>query len=226
MGKAWGRRRKSDRYYRAGKGEGFRSRAAYKLLQIDERFALLYEGDTVVDLGAAPGGWSQVARGLVGPKGRVVAVDILPQAALEGVEFVRGDVADAALEEELAARVPQAHAVLSDTAPRLRGNWTLDHARSMAAVRDAWRVARRILRPGGCFVAKGFQGEESLALLEALREDFDSVHAHAPRASLKESREYYLVAKGFRPRPSGSGPAPGTSPPRRPSPAARGPRRG
>jgi len=226
MGKAWVRRRKSDRYYRAAKREGFRSRAAYKLLQIDQRFALLYEGDTVIDLGAAPGGWSQVANGLVGPRGRVVAVDLVPPAAIEGVEFVRGDVGDSALEDELASRVLGAHTVLSDISPHLSGNRTLDHARSMASVRDALRVARRVLRPGGCFVAKGFQGEESPALLEELREDFESVQAHSPRASLKDSREYYLVARGFRPRPSGSGPARGTSPLPRPSPVARGPRRG
>lgn len=198
MGKAWLRRRRSDRYYRAAKREGFRSRAAYKLLQIDERFELLYEGDTVVDLGAAPGGWSQVASGLVGEAGRVVAVDLVAPPAIPGVEFVRGDITDPELAERLAASVPEAHAVLSDIAPHLSGNRTLDHARSAGLVRDAWRVARRLLRDGGVFVAKVFQGEESEALLEELRPSFERVQGFAPRATRSESREYYIVAKSFR----------------------------
>ena len=199
VGRDWVRKRKADRYYRAAKREGFRSRAAFKLLQIDQRFELLYEGDTVVDLGAAPGGWSQVARGLVGDSGRVVAVDLVRPSPLEGVEFVRGDVSDPALPDALAQVVSDVHTVLSDVAPHLSGNRTADHARSAALVRDAFRVAQRLLRPGGCFVAKVFQGEELPALKKELQTVFTEVRVHAPRASLQESRETYLVAKGFRP---------------------------
>jgi len=199
MGKAWLRKRRSDRYYRAAKREGFRSRAAYKLLQMDERFELFYEGDTVIDLGASPGGWSQVAKGLVGDGGRVVAVDTVSAPAIKGVEFHRGDITDTALAEVLAESVGEAHTVISDVAPRLSGNRTLDHARSAALVRDAWRIARRVLIPGGCFVAKVFQGEESEALLQELRGEFEKVQGHAPKATLSESREYYLVARGRRP---------------------------
>jgi len=225
MGRDWLSRRKRDPYYRAAKRDGLRSRAAFKILQIDDRFEILYEGDTVVDLGAAPGGWSQVCRGRVGDTGRVVAVDLVPMH-VDGVEFLRGDIADPVFIESLATTVPEAHTVLSDVSPHLSGQRALDHLRSVDIVRQVFTVARRVLRPGGSLVAKVFQGEEFPGLLNELRREFGEVHGHTPKASVAESRETYIVAAGYGLRRSASAPAAGTSRRRAGPPGARGPRRG
>lgn len=193
MGKSWVKARKRDPYYRRAKAEGYRSRAAFKLIQADARFDLIYEGDTVVDLGAAPGGWSQVARYLVGDAGRVVAVDRIGMRPLEGVEVWKGDLADAAFVEALVREVGPADAVISDMAPRLSGNKSLDHARSVELGRIALAVAVRVLRPGGSFLCKVFQGDMLAAFRKDVARAFRSVRIHAPEASRKASRETYVV---------------------------------
>ena len=198
VGKAWVKDRRRDPYYRRAKSQGYRSRAAFKLIQIDARFDLIYEGDAVVDLGAAPGGWSQVAKFLVGDTGSVVAVDRIGMRPIDGVEVWRGDLADAAVLEALATRVGSVDVVLSDMAPRLSGNKTHDHHRSVDVARAALAAAHRLLRPGGHFLCKVFQGEELDAFRREVRRHFREVRGHAPEASRKESREFYLVAKGFR----------------------------
>jgi 23S rRNA (uridine2552-2'-O)-methyltransferase len=198
MGKAWVKGRKGDAYYRAAKREGFRSRAAFKLLQIDERFRVFYEGDAVVDLGAAPGGWSQVAKGLVGEKGTVVAVDRVSMAPLEGVVFVRGDVGDPETLRAVRSHLPEgAHVVVSDMAPKLSGQKSLDHARSVDLVVAAFDLARRVMRPGGVFVAKAFKGDLYPDLIRRLRRAFRTVKDYTPPASSRGSAETYVVAKGF-----------------------------
>ena len=198
MGKAWVKKRKRDVFYREAKAQGYRSRAAFKLIQIDARFDLICEGDVVVDLGAAPGGWSQVARELVGDAGRVVAVDRVGMRAIAGVEVWRGDLEDPEFLDAFAAKVGTADAVISDMSPRLSGTRSLDHVRSVDLGRRALAVAVRVLRRRGIFVCKVFQGDAFESFRREVSRHFDAVNAHTPEASTKGSRELYLVAKGFR----------------------------
>ena len=151
-----------------------------------------------MDLGAAPGGWSQVARELVGEAGRVVAVDRVGMRPIAGVEVFRGDLEDPAFLDALAAKVGTADAVISDVSPHLSGTRSLDHARSVDLGRRALAVAVRVLRRRGAFVCKVFQGDAFESFRDEVARHFDAVKAHAPEASAKESRELYVVGKGFR----------------------------
>ena len=192
------KKRKRDVFYREAKAQGYRSRAAFKLIQIDARFDLIYEGDTVIDLGAAPGGWTQVARELAGDGGRVVAVDRVGMRPVEGVDVWKGDLADPGLVQDLAARIGAADVVVSDMSPRVSGNKSLDHERSLDLARHALALAVEVLRPGGHFVCKVFQGEHAEELRREVARHFRTAKGHAPEASRKESRELYIVGKGFR----------------------------
>ena len=198
MGKAWVKSRKRDQFYREAKAQGYRSRAAFKLIQIDARYDLIYEGDAVIDLGAAPGGWAQVARELVGDHGRVVAVDRVGIRAIEGVEASRGDVADQEFLDAFVAAVGKVDVVISDMSPRLSGTKSLDHARSVELSQRALGIAFRVLKPHGSFVCKVFQGDLFESFREEVTRRFKTVAAYTPEASRKESREIYIVGKGFR----------------------------
>jgi len=197
--KAWLKEHRDDPYVQRAQREGYRSRACYKLLEIQERDRLFREGLTVLDLGSAPGGWSQVAAELVGDRGRVVASDILPMDSLAGVEFIQGDFTEDAVFERILAAVDgtQVDLVLSDMAPNMSGMTAVDQPRSMYLVELALDLARRVLRPGGAFVAKVFQGEGFDALVKESRASFDRVVTRKPGASRPRSREVYLVATGF-----------------------------
>jgi len=185
--------------------EGYRSRACYKLLELQQRDAVLRPGMTVLDLGSAPGGWSQVAVAAVGGPGRVIASDVLPMADLPGVAFVQGDFT----EDAVLARILDAvdgtpvDAVISDMAPNMSGLTAVDQPRAMYLAELALDLARRVLAPGGNFVAKVFHGEGFEALLGATRADFARVLTRKPQASRARSREVYLVARGFRGAPRG-----------------------
>ena len=197
MGKAWIKGRKHDRFYRAAKKQAYRSRAAIKLSQIDRRYGLFHPGDVVVDLGAAPGGWAQVARERVGPNGRVIAADIVPIAPIEGVEFVRGDFRDAGTRTRIfeSLRSP-AMVVMSDMAPKLSGNKALDGARTLELADAALAFAVRALRPGGSFLVKVFQGDGYPAYLRRIREQFAAAKGVKPSASSSTSAEIYVLAVG------------------------------
>ena len=194
MGKAWVKARHRDPYYRAAKAQGLRSRAVFKLVQIQERFGLLYPGNTVLDLGAAPGGWSRAAAELVGPRGRVVAVDRVSMAPMERVTFVRGDFTDPDLHTAIleALRRP-ADAVISDAAPKISGHKSLDVARTLDLARSALDLARKALRPGGSFVAKTFQGDGYRTFLREVSEEFDDAKGYTPPATSPGSSETYVV---------------------------------
>jgi 23S rRNA (uridine2552-2'-O)-methyltransferase len=195
----WLRRQLNDPYVAAAKREGYRSRAAYKLLEIDQKHHLLKRGGRVVDLGAAPGGWTQVAVDAVGPKGRVVALDILEMAAVPGAEVLHGDFTAAGMDEKLRAALGgPADVVLSDMSPPTTGHAATDHLRIVALTEAALDFAEATLAPGGAFVAKVFQGGAAKDLLERLRRRFASVKHVKPPASRKESPELYVVATGFR----------------------------
>lgn len=198
--KAWLKEHRDDPYVQQAQREGYRSRACYKLLELQQKDRLIRPGMTVVDLGSAPGGWSQVAAELVGHKGRVVASDILPMDALAGVEFVEGDFTEDTVFEQILSVVGDApvDSVISDMAPNMSGLTAVDQPRAMYLVELAVDMARRILAPGGSFVAKVFQGEGFDALIRDVRGDFGRVLTRKPKASRPRSREVYLVARDYR----------------------------
>jgi len=184
---------------RRARDEGYRSRAAYKLIEINTRERLLSPGARVVDLGAAPGGWSQVAVAAAGAKGRVVAVDLLEVAPIAGAALLRGDFLDPAVQAQVAAALEgrKADVVLSDLSPNLSGIAPADQARAAELVRAALAFCKAQLKPGGALLAKVFQGEEFAALLRELKAAFREVRALKPSASRDESRETYLLCRGL-----------------------------
>jgi 23S rRNA (uridine2552-2'-O)-methyltransferase len=195
----WLERQLNDPYVKAAKAAGYRSRAAFKLLELDERFRLLRPGLRVVDLGAAPGGWSQVVAQRLGPRGRLVALDLLPMEPLAGATVLLADFDTAAGEALLRGALDgPADLVLSDMAPNTTGHSATDHARIVALVGLAADFAARHLAQGGGFVAKVFQGGTERDLLARLKRDYASVRHAKPPASRKGSAEMYVVAQGFR----------------------------
>ncbi len=189
-----------DEFVRRAKLEGWRSRAVYKLMEIQEKDRILKPGMTVVDLGAAPGAWSQFAAQAVGGRGRVIALDILPMDPLGGVQLIEGDFREPEALEALEAALgsEQAGVVLSDMAPNISGVPSVDQPRAMYLAELALEFARGRLAPGGALVAKVFQGEGSDALVAAARKDFGTVRLRKPKASRDRSREFYLVAGNYR----------------------------
>ncbi len=198
--RAWLKEHRNDPYVQQAQKEGYRSRACYKLLEIQERDKLIRPGQTVVDLGSAPGGWSQVAAGIVGPRGRVIASDILPMDTLADVEFIEGDFTEeAVLEQILQAVGPDgADLVISDMAPNMSGVNAVDQPRSMYLVELALDLARQVLRPGGAFLSKVFQGEGFDELMRDARGSFERVLTRKPAASRPRSREVYLLGTGYK----------------------------
>ena len=201
--RAWLERQISDPYVARAKREGFRSRAAFKLAEIDERYKLFKSGATVVDLGAAPGGWSEIAARRVGAKGRVIALDILDMKPIAGVAFERLDFLDPSAPDRLKAMLgrgaeAKADVVLSDMAANATGHRQTDHLRIMALAEAAAAFAREVLAPGGTFLCKVLQGGTEATLLAELKRDFSSVKHVKPPASRTDSAELYLLAKGFR----------------------------
>jgi 23S rRNA (uridine2552-2'-O)-methyltransferase len=195
----WLERQLNDPYVARAKREGYRSRAAYKLIEIDDKHRLLKPGARVVDLGAAPGGWSQVAAKRVGAQGRVVAIDVLEMDAIPGVEFAQFDFLDPAAPDKLKAMLGgPADLVLSDMAANATGHRPTDHLKIMALVETAAQFAREVLKPGGGFLAKVIQGGTEGTLLAALKRDFATVKHVKPAASRADSAELYVLATGFR----------------------------
>lgn len=195
----WLQRQLNDPYVAEAKRRGFRSRAAFKLLQLDERFRLLRPGLRVIDLGCAPGGWTQVAVNAVGPGGAVVGLDLLACEPVDGATFLDLDFLDPAAPARLAEALDgPADLVLSDMAAPATGHASTDHLRIMALAEAAYDFARTVLGPGGGFVCKLFQGGAERSLLETVKRDFSSVRHAKPEASRSDSAETYLVATGFR----------------------------
>jgi 23S rRNA (uridine2552-2'-O)-methyltransferase len=190
----------SDAYVKQSQKDGYRSRASYKLLELNKKDKLIHSGMTVVDLGAAPGGWSQVAARLVGDKGAVLASDILPMDGLAGVEFIQGDFTEAEVLERLLAALGERRAdlVISDMAPNMSGVDAVDQPQAVYLVELALDMASQVLKPGGGFVAKVFHGEGFDPLLKEVRSVFSRVAVRKPDASRARSREVYLVAKGYK----------------------------
>jgi len=198
--KAWMHEHVTDPYVRRAKQEGYRSRSAYKLIEVLEKDKLVRPGMTVVDLGAAPGGWSQVLAPLVGSAGRVIALDVLEMAPVERVAFIRGDFSETAtlerLEKELSGR--PIDLVISDMAPNMSGVGLVDQARAVGLAELALEFARARLKPGGSFLVKMFQGSGIDEFRKQLAESFSTVAVRKPRASRDRSSELYLLARGRR----------------------------
>jgi len=201
--RAWLERQISDPYVARAKREGLRSRAAFKLAEIDERYKLFKSGATVVDLGAAPGGWSKIAARRVGANGRVIALDILDMKPIAGVAFERLDFLAPSAPDRLKGMLgggaeAKADVVLSDMAANATGHRQTDHLRIMALAEAAAAFAREVLAPGGAFLCKVLQGGTEATLLAELKRDFSIVKHVKPPASRTDSAELYLLAKGFR----------------------------
>lgn len=205
--RAWLDEHVHDPYVREAQAQGYRSRAAFKLLELDARERLFRPGQLIVDLGAAPGSWSQVAASRVGPQGRVVGVDLLPVAPLAGAKFLQGDFTDEAVERELVGLLGggQADLVLSDMAPNISGVSAADQARSAALAELALDFARRHLKRDGVALVKVFQGAGFPQLVAEARRQFLTVTLRKPKASRDRSPEQYLVARGRRNAEGGGG---------------------
>jgi 23S rRNA (uridine2552-2'-O)-methyltransferase len=193
--KAWLRRHISDPYVRKAKEQGYRSRAAFKLLELDQKEKLLRPGMTVVDLGAAPGGWSQVAAKKVAPGGKVIAIDLLEIAPISGVMVLKADFREKVLLDTLAGR--SADVVLSDLSPNLSGIGNVDQARALELTGAAIDFCRRALKPEGVFLVKAFHGEAFGEIMARLKKTFARVKVVKPSASRGESAETYLLARGL-----------------------------
>lgn len=195
----WLKEHFDDPYVKQSQADGYRSRASYKLLEIQKKDKLFKHGMTVIDLGAAPGGWSQVAQDLVGEKGKVIASDILPMDALTDVVFVQGDFTDEKVFDELMSKIDgKVDLVISDMAPNMSGNASVDIPNAMYLVELALDMARQTLKPNGAFIAKVFQGEGFDALLNEMRQSFTKVYSRKPDASRARSREIYQIGVGFK----------------------------
>lgn len=201
MGRRWQRERKREHFYRMAKREGYRSRATFKIKQLDRRYGLLRRGDVVVDLGAAPGGWLQATRERVGNGGFALGIDLQPIEKLpyKNVVTLVADITDPATPTLIKTKLPRAADVItSDASPQISGVWDIDHARSMELARGALAVAEAVLARGGTLLIKVFQGEMLDDLLAEIRQKFEFVKTSKPMASRKGSAEVYIIAKEFK----------------------------
>ena len=198
--KKWMEDHLNDPYVKKARVDGYRSRASYKLIEINEKDQLVRPGNIVMDLGSAPGGWSQVLAPMVGDAGRVIASDILPMDSIVGVSFLQGDFTDEAVYNAILKELgdDRVDTVVSDMAPNLSGNNTTDQYSSIYLVELALDMARNVLKPGGGFCAKVFQGVGYEEYVKEVRQSFSKVIIRKPAASRPRSREVYVVGKGFK----------------------------
>ncbi len=198
--KRWLKEHEDDIYVQKARSEGYRSRATFKFIEINEKDRLIQPGMTVVDLGAAPGGWSQIVARLVGDKGTVVAMDVLPMDGLAGVTFLQGDFREQVVLDQLLGIIDDkpVDLVISDMAPNLSGMDAIDQPSAMFLAELALDMARQVLKPGGDFLVKVFQGEGFDAYVRDMRSSFGKLVTRKPKASRARSREVYLLARGFK----------------------------
>jgi 23S rRNA (uridine2552-2'-O)-methyltransferase len=196
----WYREKKKEHFYKEAKRVGYRARSSFKLLQIQKRFNVIKKGDTVVDLGAAPGGWSQVAKEIVGEKGTIIGIDISPISPLSGVTFLQADMTKQSSLDELENTLcgKKVDVVISDMSPDISGNYSVDHARSIYLSNQALKTAEAILKSNGNFICKVFSGEDLEDFVRIICKKFQAVKRYFPPASRKASSEIYVIAKFFR----------------------------
>ena len=196
----WLKEHVNDPFVKQAQKDGYRSRASYKLIALNERDKLIKPGMLVIDLGSAPGGWSQVASKMVGDSGKLIASDILPMDALPDVDFIQGDFTEESVFDEIMAVIADrpVDVVISDMAPNISGVSSADQAGSIYLIELALDMAQRVLKPNGSFVAKAFQGEGYDEFVQLVRDQFQNVFIRKPEASRARSREVYVVGKGFK----------------------------
>lgn len=183
-----------DYYYYQAKKKGYRSRSAFKLVQMNKKFRVIKKNSSVLDLGAAPGGWSQVAVSLGAD---VVSVDLNPIKEIEGVTFIKGDIGEEETLNKIKNVKEKYDTVICDASPNISGNWSLDHFKSIEIAKSAFNLAQQVLKPGGNFVVKMFQGEETQQAFNQFKKHFNFKKLHTPQASRKRSAEIYFIGKGF-----------------------------
>ena len=197
MSKRWAQERKKDHYYKMAKRDNYRSRAAYKLSQINRRFEIFKPGDTVIDMGANPGGWSQVALELVGETGVVIALDLKPVKSIPGVTILKGDVRSLIIKRKVKDLIPETgvNVIVSDMSPNISGNYSMDHAKSIELAEMALEYADVFLITGGHMIVKVFDGDLARDYFGQIKEKFKIVKRYAPKASRKSSSEIYMIGK-------------------------------
>lgn len=196
----WYREKKKEHFYKEAKRAGYRARSAYKLKQIQSKFNILNQGDIVIDLGAAPGGWSQVAKEIVGENGTVIGIDLSPIKPVSGIIFLQGDLTQKTSLLEILQLIDQekADVVLSDMSPDISGNYSVDHAQSIFLSEKALSTAEFILKPNGNFVCKVFSGEDLSNFIVQVKEKFEFVKQFNPDASRNSSSEVYIIARNLK----------------------------
>lgn len=196
----WYREKKKEHFYKEAKRVGYRARSAFKLKQIQKKFKIIQKGNIVIDLGAAPGGWSQVAKELVGEKGTVIGIDISPIKPINGITFLQGDLTEDSTIHKIRKLVGgnKVDVILSDVSPDISGNYSVDHARSIYLCEHSLKLAEILLKPGGNFVCKAFAGEDLQDFIQKTSQRFKMIKQFSPPASRKSSSEIYIVALSFK----------------------------
>jgi 23S rRNA (uridine2552-2'-O)-methyltransferase len=196
----WYKEKKREHYYKEAKRVGYRARSAFKLLQVQKKFSVIQRNDIVLDLGASPGGWSQVARKIVGDNGKIIAVDISSFKPINGVVFIQGDITENSSTQKINDTLGEKKAdiVLSDMSPDISGNYSVDHARSIYLCEQALEISKLFLRNGGNFVCKVFSGEDLNDFVKKTKQIFKTIKQFNPEASRKSSSEVYVVARSFK----------------------------
>jgi 23S rRNA (uridine2552-2'-O)-methyltransferase len=206
MGKRWLQERKRDYYYKKAKKENLRSRAAFKIIQLNNKYHLIKKGDSVLDLGSAPGGWLKAIKDIVGEDGTVLGVDLQPISPIQNVKFILGDITDENIIDQIKKYNSSFDVITSDCSPNVSGNWSLDHARQIYLAEKALELCNQLLSKGGNFIVKVFQGEFFKEFTDNMRKVFEKVIISKPEASRKKSSELYVVCyKCQLPRPEGRG---------------------
>jgi len=196
----WYIEKKHEHFYNEAKRVGYRARSAFKLKQIQKKFNIFSPNDIIIDLGAAPGGWSQVAKEFSGESGRIIAIDILPIKPLDDVILIQADLTEKKTLEDIAKHMndKQADVILSDMSPDITGNYSVDQARSIWLCNNAFKIVKKLLKPGGHFICKIFEGEDTQHFINTVKKDFGMVKKFSPKASRKSSSEIYLIAKSLK----------------------------
>ncbi len=196
----WYTEKKREHFYKEAKRVGYRARSAFKLKHMQKKFHIFSKNDLIIDLGAAPGGWSQVAKELIGESGLIISIDILPIRPLDGVVIIQGDLTEKETIEEINQQMNnrQADVVLSDMSPDITGNYSVDQARSIWLCNKALETAEILLKPGGNFICKIFEGEDTKKFINTVKQHFCMVKKFSPTASRKSSSEIYLIAKSLK----------------------------
>ena len=195
----WYSNKKSEHFYKEAKRSGYRARSAFKLKQIQNRFTVIKKNDIVIDLGAAPGGWSQVAKEIVGENGSVIGIDLLPIRPIHGIIFLQGDITKNECIDQIKSIIKdkKADVILSDMSPNISGNYSIDHARSIYLCEQAYNSVESLLRAGGNFICKVFSGEDLDNFIHKTNQRFQMVKRFSPVATRKSSSEIYIIAKSF-----------------------------